>query len=114
MGPAQERRGRLRDEEPALRGCSERGVPVLFRDVLHRLRDEPVGGGVHEQVEAAELLGRRPDDGPRALDVGDVPMDAARRKHLPALQLEASGDRRPDSARSTGDQGAHEGNCKEL
>jgi hypothetical protein len=64
---------------------------------------------VNQEVEPPELFGSGPHDCAGALDLRDVAVDTAGRKDIPAFHLEPSGDRRPDSARSTGYEGAHEG-----
>jgi len=52
---AKVRRGRLRDEEAALRRGPEGELPVGFGHVQNVLGGEALAGSVDEQVEAAEL-----------------------------------------------------------
>ena len=75
------RGGRLGDEEAALRRRAEGGVPVRFRQLLDGRGSEALAGRVHEQVETAELCGRRLHERPSQLDVRDVAVGAAGRLH---------------------------------
>ena len=88
------RDGRLRDEEAPLGRRAEGGVPVVLGHLLDRPRLEPLGCGVDEEVEAAELVAARSTSaclvGPR-----DVAVCAPRREDGEALGLEPAAIARP-------------------
>ena len=70
---------------------------------------------MHEQVEASELFHRCLNDRAGRLDVRNVAVHFAGGEDVPTLLFQARGDRRADSAGSSGDEGPHEGpNCKEF
>ena len=67
-----------------------------FLELLERLGRETLAGGVHEQVEPAELLDGPRDERPRLRDLGKVAVGAAGREHRPTVALEPRGDRGAD------------------
>ena len=77
-----------------------------FVELLERLRRETLAGGVHEQVETAELLDRPRDERPRLLG-REVAVGAAGREHRPTVALEPRGDRGADPPGTPRDQSTH-------
>jgi len=104
---AQRRGGGLGDEEAPLRGCAEGRVPVRFVELLERLGREALAGGVHEQIESAQLLDGAFDERSRLAWPRDVAVGAAGGENRPALALEPAHDRLADAAHAAGDQRPH-------
>ena len=100
------RRRRLGDEEASLDRRAERRVDIGLGDLLERLRLESGRRAVDDDVEAAELVHRPPDERTRLVGARDVAVAAPGREHLPALAAQPLCDRGAELAGAAGEKRA--------